>query len=481
MIFSAIGYSGGVPKSLNAKSRKIARDIYKEMVLQKGQGYGESQSAFINKGNVEMEIDRMSDNKLLQGILSTAIGKTTLDAVDSMYKSKITQQKFTYNLIQTLMSDRLVDGKIQKGMSKQEARDYVAEKLTGQSFEEAQKTSREIIEKINKEAGKKIFNDSPVFVDRLANDIVNAALVNGEKISAEMVDASYSAAYKAAGRGLGHVANNWISQQVGSKSGQMETAYNKAIKEKDYKRAATLRWESMVFRNILNPFVGGGSNWVVLKAEKTGLGLVSGLYSMYKRGSKADLTTKAGIDNLANVMYDNMMAKDKIIRGAVGGAVTAIAALTMAGITSDDEYKKWRGKNMWAAKYLDLVTPEIVLGKFAWQSDSMLKYLKAFMNKNDFMDKGTNAMKAGADAVQGKTTASAGFGKVVGSIFGAPLPWRLIRDGDQLLTGAMGGEPYKVNNKPPKTFFEGFIKGGMSDYIMTRKKGEKQSIRPAGY
>ena len=45
---------------------------------------------------------------------------------------------------------------------------------------------------------------------------------------------------------------------------------NEAIKEKDYNKAAALTLQSIFYRNIANPFVGGGTNWVVLKAEKTG-------------------------------------------------------------------------------------------------------------------------------------------------------------------------------------------------------------------
>ena len=452
-------------KGLNARARKIGTDIYKEMVLEKGYQFGDVSSTFVNKGGLEMGLHNLSDNKLLQGVVSTMIGKSTLDAVDSAYKSKITQQKFTYNLIKILTKDRLIDGKIEKGMPKEEAIKYVAEKLTGQSFKDAQETARDIIKKVNDGAKQKIFNDSPLFVDRLANDIVNAALVNGEKISEEMVTASYNSAYKAAGRGLGHVANNFISDQVGTVTGKIETKINNAIKEKEYNKAAILTLESIFFRNIANPFVGGGTNWVVLKAEKSGLGLLSGLGSMIRRGDKMDLTTENGIKRLEQSMYESLKIKDKFIRGAVGGLTTVISAMALAGIASTDDFKKWRDKNQWAKKYTDILTPEVWLGFFAKEDKKVDRYLAGTVNKNDAFDKSKMALKAGASVITGSDKAGAETGKVLGSTVGVPIPWRLIRDVDQIWVGASGGEPYKIDNTKPQTFMEGYFKGGVIDYL----------------
>ncbi len=242
----------------------------------------------------------------------------------------------------------MVNGVLEKGMTKEEAKRYVAEKISGQSFEDAKKTAKDIIENINTQAGKKIFNDSPEFINRLATDIVNAALVNGEKITAEMVTAAYNAAYKAAGRGLGHVANNPISEQINTISGKLESRITDAIKEKKFAKATYLNLYSIFYRNIANPFVGGGTNWIVLKAEKSGLGLISGLISMYKdRGSKMDLMTETGMNELEDAMYNSMKTKDKFIRGAVGGAVTALAFMLIKATGADDEYEKWIKKKPW--------------------------------------------------------------------------------------------------------------------------------------
>jgi len=410
----------------------------------------------------------MSDSELVQGIMSIAMGKTILDAVDSAYKAKITQQKFTYNLIKILTQDRMVNGKLEKGMTKEEAKRYVAEKISGQSFEDAKKTAKNIIEKINTQAGKKIFNDSPEFVNRLATDIVNAALINGEKITEEMVTAAYNAAYRAAGRGLGHVANNPISEQINTGSGKLESRIADAIKQKKFAKATYLNLYSIFYRNIANPFIGGGTNWIVLKAEKTGLGLLSGLISMYKdRGSKMDLMTDTGMKELEDVMFNSMKTKDKFIRGAVGGAVTALAFMLIKATGADDEYEKWIKKNQWAKKYLTILTPEIMLAMLAArEKGAYTKYLESSFNKNEAFDKGKMAIKAASYLTAGEKEKAAGqAGQLVGASIGNPIPWRLVRDGQQLWVGATGGEPYAVNPSKPTTFMEGYLKGGFVDYL----------------
>ena len=470
--YSSIGYAGTIPEQLNAQQRKMARDIYKEMVLQKGMGYGNVGNAFISKGSLDAHIHNMSDSELVQGIMSVAMGKTILDAVDSAYKSKITQQKFTYNLIKILTKDRMVNGKLEKGMSKEEAKRYVAEKISGQSFEDAKQTAKNIIDKINTDAGKKIFNDSPEFVSRLATDIVNAALVNGEKITEEMVTAAYNAAYRAAGRGLGHVANNPISEQINTVSGKLESRISDAVKQKKFAKATYLNLYSIFYRNIANPFVGGGTNWIVLKAEKTGLGLISGLISMYKdRGAKMDLMTDTGMKELEDVMFNSMKTKDKFMRGAVGGAVTVLAFMLIKATGADDEYEKWIKKNQWAKKYLTILTPEIMLAMLAAKEErAYKKYLEATLNQSESFDKGKMALKV----IYSKDKATAA-GVLLNSSIGNPIPWRLVRDGQQIWVGATGGEPYSVNPIAPKTFVEGFLKGGMFDYMGLAPTSEDKS------
>ena len=179
-----------------------------------------------------------------------------------------------------------------------------------------------------------------------------------------------------------------------------------------------------------------------------------------------DLTSETGIKNLEKAMYENMKIKDKFIRGAVGGLTTALIASLFYGIVSTDEYRKWRNKNMWAARYLDSFTPELVLATMAAKDDKMKRYLESSLNQNEQFDKTKKLMKATVSAVKGDKQAALGqSGEVAGGIIGLPIPWRLVRDGVQIAQGASGGEVYKVDNRPSKDILEGYLKGGLLDFI----------------
>jgi len=85
-IFSKLAYTIGTPKELRKARAKAARDLFKEMVMQKGSPFGEVTSTFVTKGNLEMELNKMSNIQVFHAIASTFIGKTTLNAVDSIFK-----------------------------------------------------------------------------------------------------------------------------------------------------------------------------------------------------------------------------------------------------------------------------------------------------------------------------------------------------------------------------------------------------------
>jgi hypothetical protein len=479
-------FNGNTTKELRQQARELSNAVFKDMVLQGGVTYGDVNSTFVNRGSLDAYISKMSDNQIYHAITSTLIGKTALDAADSKYKAKLTEFQFTHNLLKILTQKRLINGKVEEGMSKEDALHYVSEKLTGQSFEDAKKTAREIISKVNSGSSKKILHDSELFVTRLANDIVKSALVNGSKITAEQVTMAYNSAYKSAGRNLGHVANNWFSKGVQGISAEIEKKINDASKEKEYKKAALLTLQSIVFRNILNPFVGGGTNWAVLKFEKNGLGLFSGLYNAGR--SKLDLSTESGLKNAQKALYEEARDRDAKTRSIVGG-LTAVAISTLFfGVTNEDEYRKWRNKNMWAARYLDIFTPEEVLAMMASENDKLDYYLGSLANKNDSFDKGAKIITGVSNLVKSskeedgtqksitlKQKAMGKIGEAVGGILNAPVPWRMVRDGQNIWLGATGQEPYKISNKPTTSFFEGAFKAGMIDYIKnnpTVKDGE---------
>jgi len=455
-------------KSMSAQRSKMARTVYKDMLVNDGVGYGDVQNQFSNRGKLDDYVNKLSDNQVYQGVISTLTGKATLDSMDAMFKSSITEKKFATNLIKILTNETNPNR-----MPKGEAIKFVSEKLTGQTFKDAQQTAKEIIEKINKDAGEELVANNPTSIDRVANDIVKSALEMGDKITTEQINAAYKAAYKAAGEGLGHEANNFLSSMVGSYTSSIESKIQEAVKEKDWNRAAYLTYQSTVFRNMINPFVGGGTNWLVLKLEKTGLGIFTGLgYQLAsKKRSRIDLSSESGAKNLEKALYNQARFKDKYMRGVIGGGASLLTYLAFLGIANTDDYRKWRDKNKWSKRYLDTFTPEFLLAQMAAKDDKLKQYFTNVMNKNDAFDASTTTLKAIDYASKGETGKMWGaFGDVAGTKFNFPLPWRLVKDGQVLYQGVTGQDPYNANYKPSIGFANGVFKGGVIEWLGFRPK-----------
>jgi len=408
-------------------------------------------------------VNSLSEKKLYHAIASVATGRATLNAMDAMYKKSITEIKFAQNLIK-ILTDKTRKDK----MSKDDAIKFVSEKLTGQTYKDAQITAKEVIEKVNKDAGSEIIPQNQLSIDLLANDIVKSALEMGGKISTNEIMASYNAAYRAAGEGLGHEANNFISKAISTQSAEMESKLNLAIKNKDWDRAASLRAWTAVYRNVLNPFVGGGTNWIVLKVEKMGFGLVTGLgYDFATRNKrKLDFSSETDVAQLTDALYNQSRVKDKYIRGVVGGTASLLMLAAYNIFDDDDEYRKWRGENMWAARYLDVPTSEYVLLQMAMENKKWRKYANNFINKNDAFDASTKIMSAVDYGIKGQTDKMWGaIGEAVGSKLNTPLPWRLVKDGVVLYQGVTGQDPYHGNYQASKGFMNGVFQGGFIEWL----------------
>lgn len=467
MIEGATSKEGQGTAAMADQRRKMMKTVYRDMVTKGGIGYGKTESTFVNRQHIDDFINKLSDNQLYHGIASVATGKTTLNAMDAMWKVGLTEKKFASNLIKVLTHETN-----KNKMSKDEAQKFVSEQLTGQTFKDAQKTATELIQKINKEAGKDLIPLHKQQVDRLANDIVKAALEMGGKITKEQIDAAFNAAYRSASLNLGHTANNFLSAMIHGQSAKIEGALNQAIKNKEWDRAAWLTYYSVFYRNILNPFVGGGTNWLVIKFEKTGLGLVTGL--IYKKGTKTDLdlSTERGLKLMEDRLYNQSRIKDQYMRGLIGGITTWTAYAAFLGLAGTDDYRKWRANNPWAARYLDIVTPEPMLAHMAVENDAVKRYVSQSLNKNDAFDASGKLIKAADYFVKGKTNEGWGaLGEMTGMKFNAPLPWRLVKDLQVLYQGIVGQDPYHGNYKPSTGFFNGLLQGGVIEYLGFRPEG----------
>jgi hypothetical protein len=468
VISGATSKAGIGNKEMALHRTKMMRTVYKDMLVNGGIGYGDVSNKFTNRGKLDDYVNKLSDNQLYHGIASALTGKATLDAMDSMFKSSITEKKFATNLIK-ILTDKTNPNKI----SKDEAVKFVSEKLTGQTFKDAQVAAKEVIEKINKDAGDELIPNNTTSIDRLANDIVKSALEMGQKLTAEQINAAYKAAYKAAGEGLGHEANNWVSEQISKVSSRIEQDLENAIKEKDWQKASFLTYESIFFRNIANPFVGGGTNWLVLTLETTGLGLFTGLYykRKYSKDGRIDMSSEEGMRNLEKSLYNQALYKDKLMRGAIGGGASLLTYLAFQGIANTEDYRKWRAKNKWAKRYLDTFTPEYLLTEMAAKDDKLVDYATGLMNKNESFDASTKILKGIAYGAKGDKDKMLGsFGEAVGSKFNFPVPWRLVKDGQVLYQGITGKDPYSGDFSPSIGFWNGVFKGGSIEWLGLRPK-----------
>lgn len=485
-ITNAISKEGNGGKEVAKQRNNVLKKIFKDMVLQGGTGYGDVENLFVNREHLDDYINKGGDNKIYHGIMSVVTGKLTLNTMDAMFKFSITEKKFANNLIKILTHETN-----QNKMSKDEAVKFVAEHLTGQTLKDARETAKEIIEKVNKDAGRELVPNTPESVERFANDIVKSSLEMGGKITSDQIKAAYNAAYKNAGLNIGHVANNFLSKMVQGYSSQLENKITQAIKNKEWNKAAGYTLQSIIFRNIINPFVGGGTNWLVLRLDKAGLGLFTGLayHTFDGKNARIDLSTEEGVKKLEKNLYSQARIKDSYMRGAVGGGVTALLYLLYKSLDDkkQEEYRKWRGNHQYVTRYSDIITPESILLEVSAKNKRLPYYFGSLMNKNDYMDASTKLLNSAKYYQEGKYEKAKGaLGEAIGSKINTPLPWRLVKDNYVIYQGVTGKDPYHGDYTPSQGFWNGVFQGGAIEFVGLRpakneEPNNKKKNKPQTY
>ena len=123
---------------------------------------------------------------------------------------------------------------------------------------------------------------------------------------------------------------------------------------------------------------------------------------------------------------------------------------------------------------MSLITPEIVLAVLAHKGGQMKRYIENTFNKNEDFDKSRMVIDAMSSLSDGevlkngrktKTTTSGLTGQIVGGSINTPIPWRTARDVQQVYQGVTGEVPYSVAYTPTQSFFEGYFRGGILDYL----------------
>ena len=469
-------------KELNKIRSNAGRNIYTDVVKNGALDFGDTNSPFLTRSRVLDFLTQASKNQIYQTTVAAATGRAFLEAMDSMHKVNLTHKFFVRNVIKTMMM---------KGMTKEDALKEASERLSGQSFEDAKVTAQEIIDKVNSAAGKELLPNNKQSVNRIAMDVVREALIHGQRITIKEIEAAYNAAYYAAGYELGHEANNLFSMGLAKMTASLSQISKKAIKEKDWGKATAATAANIVFSNILNPFVGGGTNWLVLAAQKAGIPTfntayrnLDALYDFAKR-PKIDISTPEGLSKLQEKLRKDNLRQQTNIRLFLGAALSISLYAAFKASGGDDDLAEWEKKNPWAKKYLRKIYHPAIQFAMVQHDKEMLKMFQDMAGvKTDALDQGVKAIRAlGNILSKDKKRNVKGYselGNIFGDYFDTPLvPYRMVGEARNIYRGLQGLPELKYNRSEGKSFLEGFMKGGMLENTgVIETKPEKDKNKP---
>src|SRR6185312_6319062 len=207
-------------------------------------------------------------------------------------------------------------------MEHSDALKYVSESITGQNFEDAKTQARSLIKDINDKAGKEIIRAAETNVIRVANDLIKDSIVSGERFNYKEVEAAFKAAYKTAGKSIGHESNNLLTDMISSTNQAIEAKLTESLKNKEWTAATLLNLTSILSKNIVNPFVGGGTNWTVIGLQKMGLPTEWLRKDVLLSKRPLDLSTKEGLKKLESNLSANA-TRQRMYGRLVTGTLTA--------------------------------------------------------------------------------------------------------------------------------------------------------------
>ncbi len=452
-------------KELSKQSSENARAKLKGIVFEASESYGDTSSMLLSHSKIEDYFNESTSNKAWHALLSSYMGRPVLEGADSFNKILLTEAKMVRAAIKVLEK---------KGMSNKEALDYVSKAITGESMEDAKVKAKELVDSVNEKAGKKILNDSKVSIESLASDIVKDALVSGGQMTQKELEAVYNSAYKSAGRDIGHVSNNRVTDEISFTNSRIEEKIAAAIKEKDWRTAAYYTGQQIIWRNFIYTFVGGGTNWFVKGLQKSGnpLSLLSLNDDIrLKAGKELDITSEEGIKNMEKVLYRDMNLRSTAGTIAIGALNTLLIFASLKASGLDDDLDEWLKKNKWAKKYFDKMSPDVVVAMLAFKNKEMGRYFSKMINqKPDFFDDQKNIQKILDNYAKGimnddkskKDKASGMLGGMLGSRFDIPGPMKLLQDIKQVYKGVVKGE-YDEKDYYSSGFWNGFLKGGVTE------------------
>lgn len=405
-LFTSVTY--GMP---DKKIKELRKQTKRDIIRNGGVDFGEVNNMLLgDKKSIDNVRDKIS--KFITGDETSTVtnwtynqimGIASLNGVDSYRKVSNTWARFISGLEDVLVS---------KGMTKEDARNNLHNELFGKGkWEEAEKKASDFIDDANANGGFQIKKNKQT-IKRFAADIVKAELVESKLITQEELQGAWNAGYKAAGQEMGHVANNIFTRGVNAMKVENGKMIDDAVKDKKYSKAATLVLVDTILNKSILKFAGGGSNWVVLKLEKGGLGLVRGgiergVYnsSFKDRKNLSSMTA----DEIEQSLYEVQRTRDRITRGSVGAISNvafmfiALAALKSGGKDEEERKRrrllKWFENNYQAQKALTKVAPLWIAAYFAKmkQDDDSWSDLSSKYKKQPIVQFGQNLFNVNPD------------------------------------------------------------------------------------
>lgn len=473
--FFSNGFKGG--KYMTMEQRKSiaqdARKLFEDTVFNAGGEYGGTGNPFVSKNVIEDAINDWIDKKdykKLHSVFSGMSMRAGLSGIDSYVKIRLTEAQFSRNMIKVLTSESNPNK-----MSKEDALAYVSEKTTGQSKADAMIKASTIIEEINKSAGKEMLKNNPENVNRIANNLIKDALVLGSEISPEMIKASFNAAYKSAGRGIGHEANNVGTQTLTWVNQGFERKLKESIKNEDWGTAAAIQGTQIIYKNVINPFVGGGLNWTVLGLQKSGVPIHYLLdpFNAWKGQKAIDVSSKEGIKELEKTLTDNANQNRDNARTLMGAVFSASILSGLALGTDDDDrdkFRKYLKEHPFLEKAFTKLAPPSVVGYMAYgdKEGKLLTYIRTLLNQRAelYSDKEMLFKSISGNLPKGNN-ASGVVGDIVGDYIGVPfLPnpfFKDIKDAKRDFQGVKETDSEKKKRYQTYGFLNGYFKNGWVD------------------
>ncbi len=254
----------------------------------------------------------------------------------------------------------------------------------------------------------------------------------------------------------------------------------------------------MVFR-----FAGGGTNWLVLKLQKGGLGIIMGLAGKMAEDSGLDSKRIAVMskDEISQTLGKVQQHNDEIARGTAGLLVNA-ALLLIAKAAFDwcekpaeceerkEDLLNWMERNRWSNKYINNIVPFYLTGYIAWEKQkrmgiegmaNMYRYSPArayaYNLFNQREDSQTEKLVKGIgniyDEDEEKQEKGKGeMGEILGQYFNInPVPYRIFKDAYTLAHGMQGN--IKQTYIKPRSVWEGYLKFGISDWPVLGKEDDE--------